>query len=105
MRSTWPSPFRSQRYWEIVPSGSNELEASKLTDSPTCGWRGLIVKRAIGGWFTAWARTRTCWVMVDAAPSSSVTVSLTGKVAAVLSRTLTRTPVASTRPSLWKSHS
>src|SRR5947208_3370750 len=77
--TTVPS-LKSNLYDAIVPSASDEVEASAVTASGAVPLEGVTVSRATGGWLGAVAVTTADAVPV--APLSSVTVSCTVQVPA-----------------------
>src|SRR6266542_2235383 len=72
--TTVPSP-KSNRYDAMLPSGSDDAEASAVTASGAVPDDGVTVSLATGGWFAA-GDTVTVADAVAIAPPLSVTVTL-----------------------------
>ena len=71
--TTVPSP-KSNRYDVMLPSGSEDAEASAVTASGAVPEDGVTVSRATGGWLAAVAVTTA--EAEPVAPALSVTVTV-----------------------------
>ena len=76
VRSTVPSPSRSQPYWVIASSRSNEAPASSVTGSPAVTLAGVAESAASGAMSHSGTSRANDWIV----PSSGLVTSVASSV-------------------------